>query len=55
MAELKAKFDQSQEQLRQKKARTDHLDKLAKQQQQELKKRAVQLANLERVRIDGLL
>ena len=50
IAELKAKRDQNQEQERQKKARMEHLEKTAKHQQQELKKRASQVAEFERVR-----
>ena len=49
VAELKARLDQSQEQLKQKKSRSDHLEKTVKQQQQELKRRAAQLAELEKV------
>lgn len=49
IAELKAKRDQNQEQEKQKKARIEHLEKTVKHQQQELKKRASQVAEFERV------
>jgi len=49
IAELKAKRDQNQEQERQKKTRIEHLEKTVKHQQQELKKRASQVAEFERV------
>lgn len=51
IAELKAKRDQNQEQEKQKRTRIEHLEKTVKQQQQELKKRASQVAEFERVRI----
>ena len=51
IAELKAKRDQNQEQEKQKKTRIEHLEKTVKHQQQELKKRASQVAEFERVRI----
>ena len=54
LAELKARFDQSQEQLKQKKTRVEHLEKTVKQQQQELKRRTGQLADLERVSLDWI-
>ena len=51
IAELRAKRDQNQEQEKQKRTRIDHLEKTVKHQQQELKKRASQVAEFERVRI----
>lgn len=51
IAELKAKRDQNHEQEKQKKTRIEHLEKTVKHQQQELKKRASQVAEFERVRI----
>jgi len=53
IAELKAKRDQNQEQEKQKRTRIDHLEKTVKHQQQELKKRASQVAEFERVRISA--
>ena len=53
IAELKAKRDQNQEQEKQKRTRIDHLEKTVKHQQQELKKRAAQVAEFERVRISA--
>ena len=51
IAELKAKRDQNQEQEKQKKTRVENLEKTVKHQQQELKKRASQVSEFERVRI----
>lgn len=52
IAEVKAKRDQNQEQEKQKRTRIEHLEKTVKHQQQELKKRATQVAEFERVRIE---
>lgn len=49
IAEVKAKRDQNQEQEKQKRTRIEHLEKTVKHQQQELKKRATQVAEFERV------
>ena len=51
ISELKAKRDQSQEQEKQRKTRIEHLEKTVKHQQQELKKRASQVSEFERVRM----
>lgn len=50
IAELKAKRDQNQDQEKQMKTRIEHLEKTVKHQQQELKKRASQVSEFERVR-----
>lgn len=50
IAELKAKRDQNQDQEKQMKTRIEHLEKTVKHQQQELKKRASQVSQFERVR-----
>jgi molecular chaperone GrpE (heat shock protein) len=49
IAELKAKLDQTQESLRQKKSRLEHYEKTAKQQQLDMKKRITQIGDLNKV------
>lgn len=48
IAELKAKLDQAEDTLRQKKNRLEHYEKTAKQQQLDMKKRITQINDLQK-------
>ena len=52
ISELKAKYAQSQEQVKQKTIRLEYMEKTMKQQQQELRKRMDQVTEFEKVSVN---